>query len=224
MRKVIIVDTLKSLIEEEKSILSRAEFGIFIAASSEEVIRIHRHEKADIIIADLDMPGMNGDELCGLIRRDKALKDVSFIIACFHDKEAVKRCEECGVNSFITKPIDPEELSRKIREFLDVSSRKSLRVLMQVTVKGESKNKFFFSTSHNISASGVLLETDKTLAQGDKITCSFFIRSHQITLEGEIVRVVNKSPDVNQYGVKFVNLDQHSRAVIEDFVESRKGK
>lgn len=223
-KKILIVDDLRPVVEKEKNILSRSGFLIFVATSGEEALKIHRAEKVDLIIADLNMPGMGGDELCSIIRSDDSLKNVSVIIVCFNKKSEIEKSEACGANSFITKPIKPEELFQKVSGFLDVPERKGLRVLVKVTVKGEFKSDFFFSTSQDISTSGILLETDKVLAKGDTITCSFFLDSNQITTDGEVMRVVKKASDSYNYGVKFIDIAHHSKTNIEEFIRKRQSQ
>jgi DNA-binding response OmpR family regulator len=222
IKKIIIVDTFRSIIVNRKSILSRGTFKIFLASSFEHVLKIHREERADLIIADLDKPGMEGDRLCEMIRSDENLRNVSFIITCSSDEESIRRCKECGANVFLLKPLDAEELSHHIMRIFHISERESMRVLMKISVKGESENKFFFSTSRNISASGVLIVTDYKLSEGDKVICSFFIGSNQIKTDGEVVRVSKESFNVLRYGIRFINLDLKLKKLIEEFIENRR--
>jgi hypothetical protein len=98
--------------------------------------------------------------------------------------------------------------------------RGSLRGLINALVKGKVQNKFFFSISQNISASGILLETDRILKHGDKITCSFVLQ-HEITAHGEIVRTSQKTSNLYNYGVHFINLDPKSKAEIEEVLNGQ---
>lgn len=115
MKKIIIASALKPFIEKERSILQRADFRIFTATSGEEALKIHRGEKADMIIADLDMPGIGGDKLCSVIRGDEALKKVSIIIVCTNRQSDLERCSSSGANSYITKPIVPAQLVETVQ-------------------------------------------------------------------------------------------------------------
>lgn len=224
MRKILIVSGFKPFIEKEKSILDRAEFKIFTANSGKEALNIHGTEKVDIIITDLDMPDMSGDELCSIIRKDKVLKKVSMLMVCTNKETDLKRCADAGVNSYITKPIDPEQLVKKVSHLLNIPERKSYRVLIKVEVKGQFLNMHFFCSSQNLSASGILLETDKPLAKGDVISCSFFLpNSDRIIADCEVVRVVRSAIKTFQYGVRFLNLHPDSMSAIESFIKSWKG-
>ena len=200
----------------------RSGLTIITASTGEDVLSLHRLEKADLIIIDLNMPIIAGDEICRLIREDDSLKNVSIILVHPYKKADIKRCESCGANAFLAEPVGLEELFNEVSTLLQIPKRESMRVLMRVTVTGDSDHKFFFSISRDISSSGILIETDNILSKGAHITCSFFIKSHQIIAHGEIVRIREKGPDSYQYGIKFINLDHKSKSMIEAFVRNRR--
>lgn len=220
MKKILVIEGLKQILQKEKNILSRKDFTISTAASGQEAVDMLREEHFDLLIADLNMPGMNGDELCALLRADEALKRVSVIIACHNNKPAVERCIKSGANAFITHPVDLEELSLKISGFFAISARKGMRVLMKVSVGGKFNNNSFFSFSENISTTGILLKTDKFLAKGDRIVCSFFLHSEPITADGEVVRIVKGEDGQYRYGARFIGLAPRAKTLIAEFVKS----
>ncbi len=219
MKKILIVDTLSALIEKRKSILSRSDFKILSAASGEEAVRLHREEKVDLILTELDMPVMSGDILCLRMRRDPNLKRVSVVIICSHSESDIRRCMACGANAYIRRPVNPQDLFQIVSALLDVPERLSMRLLIKVTVKGKFRGNSFFATSKNISASGMLIETDKSFEKGDLITCSFFLGADQIESDGEVVRVAKKSPEHFNYGVKFTGMGTSSKTKIEQYVD-----
>ncbi|MDP2168608.1 MAG: response regulator [Thermodesulfovibrionales bacterium] len=222
MKKILIVDEIKSAVEEEQGILKRADIHIFTAGTGDEALNVHRAEKVNLIIAALDMPGMNGDELCCAIREDGGLKKVSVILVCNRRKADIERCANCGANSYITQPINPEELRQKVGKLLDVPGRRDLRVLIKAEVKGYFKSKPFYCTSENISRSGLLLEAGRALAKGDKVSCSFFIPDeYRIIADCEVVRVAKKEMNTYYYGIRFTNIDEGYVAAIDRYVEKR---
>ncbi len=222
MKKILIVDDLRPFVEEQRGILGRADFRIFTASSGEEAMKLHREEKVDLIITDLDMPGMPGDELCSMIRKDAALKRVAVIIICRRRDEELQRCANCGADTYLTRPLNPAELRQKTEALLEVPYRKDMRVLCKVEVKGKFKVEPFFCTSKDISASGMLLETEKILAKGDRIALSFFIPEEDLRVraEGEVMRVA-KTHEVSHYGVKFSVLDTAEQMAVKRFVDRK---
>jgi len=208
MKKIVIINSLnptEEIIEKEKHILSKTDIKIFTASSGQEALEIHRSENADLIITDLNIHNMGINEFCATIRNDEILKKVSIIVICFDKKSATEKYKSCGINFFIIKPVNPEELLNKIKEVFNVSRRGSRRVLMKITVDVKFKDKYFYAVSRNISNSGALIETDRALERGDKLTCSFFIGSDQINVRAEIVRVIEKAPNIYWYGIKFLD-------------------
>ena len=63
MKKILIVGNILNFVVTGKNILNRAEFEIFTARSGEEALDIQKTERADLIITELDMPGISGDKL-----------------------------------------------------------------------------------------------------------------------------------------------------------------
>ena len=222
MKKILIVDPLESSLEKKKAVLSKSGFHLFSAYTANEALTILRDNKIDMLISELDMPGMNGGELCSALRADGSLKNISVIMIGFQGQESADRAQACGANSFLSKPLSPKELYGVVNELLNVHGRENYRVLMKVTVKGISKDVSFFCTSQNLSMSGVLLETTKLLSKGDEIECSFFLRSDNIIVTGEVVREEKKPPNTYHYGIKFLKLTAGAGDLIEGFVEKRK--
>lgn len=98
--------------------------------------------------------------------------------------------------------------------------RQSLRCPVNMFVMGEFRNNLFSSTSRNLSTSGMLFETNRVLAQHDKIICSFVLQ-HKITVNGEIVRASTRTSDMYDYAVRFLDIDPRSKGEIEALVRSR---
>jgi CheY-like chemotaxis protein len=221
MKKILIVDDVATFIEKEKTILSRADFQLFSATSGKEALALHRAKEMDLIITDLDMPDMSGDRLCTAIRKDPTLKKVSVIIVSSGGKAELERTERCGANAHVAKPIKPVQLLEKVSQLLDVPERKSYRVILKVTVNGKDRNESFFCSSRNISSSGMLIETDKFLEKRDRISCSFFLpNSERITVEGEIVRIVQEGKAYH-YGIRYIDMSAQQRSAVDAFIAGR---
>ncbi|MDA8239048.1 MAG: response regulator [Nitrospiraceae bacterium] len=225
MKKVLIVDDLRTFIDKEKSILDRSDIKIFTATSGGEALAVHKAEKVDLIIVDLDMPGMNGDKFCSIIRRDEVLKRVSIIITCDGTESDIARIRQCKANSYITKPIRPVQFLESVGRFLDVPERKSYRVLLKARVEGKFGNEPFYCSSQNISVSGLLIETEKVLEKGDVLSCSFFLPGSEcIVTDAEVMRTVRGAENSMSYGVRFLDLRPSFKAAIATFIEKRSVK
>jgi DNA-binding response OmpR family regulator len=222
MKKIIIVGSAVHLIEKEKNILSRSYFDIFSTTSAREALEIHRNNKVDLIVIDADMKDMRGDELCSEIRMDEDLKYISIILLCPSTETDIRRCKNSGSNAIIMKPFEPHILVDEVVKLINVPVRKDMRVLTSLEVEGKANNVPFIAKSENISVSGILIKTDRVFEKGDVITCSFHIDSERLTLKGEIVRVVKSMPDLNHYGIRFINMNPLPKRTIDRYIKKKR--
>jgi len=225
MKKVIIAEDIKAILEKDRSFFNRSGISAVAAASNEEILALHRTEKADLIIANLDMPGMNGEDLCAVIRTDNELRSVSIIIVCTETAENLQRCTQCGANAFISSPMNHTVLLQEAFQLLHVTPRKACRIPLKLGMEGTSRGKTFTGQGENISASGMLFQSAADLFEGDTLTCSFALAgSRRLSASAEVVRVLKKghgAETINHYGIMFVDIADDAVAAIEAFVEHR---
>lgn len=227
VKKVIIADVVKLLITGDRSILNRADLKMITARSNDEIFSLHSREKAQLIITQLDMPGMLTEKLLEAIRSDKELRSVSLIMFCADNPGDKSRAQRCNANEIMTLPVNKTALFQAAQRLLNIPWRESYRVLLSVSIEGKNREKGFFCKSDNISATGLLLETDRSLAEGDRLTCAFFLPdSKQITATGNVVRTISAPADaaVKKYGIKFDQLAPEARTAIDAFVKKKSQK
>jgi two-component system chemotaxis response regulator CheY len=226
MKKILIAKDINGILQQKNSFLQRVDIKVFTAASNDEALKIHRDERVHLIITHLDMPGMASEKFCSLLREDPELRDVSIIMICTNNHAEIELSSRCRANAVMLRPINPALILAKAQQLLDIAWRETYRVLLTLSVDGKTKETPFFCRSQNISTSGMLIETDKTLPHGDRVICSFFLPdSIRIQAIGEIVRIPQQAigATVKQYGVKFSNLTPEARQALEAFVD-RKAK
>jgi CheY-like chemotaxis protein len=229
MKKVLVVDNVKSILEREKSLLNRESFLVFSATSGEEAIQVHKKEKVDIIIMDLDMPDMPGDEVCRAIRSDDELKKVSIIIATLvGGEEETERCRNAGANLCIRKPINKDELAEKMANLLGVPARQAIRILVKVKVEGKIGSDFFIANTVDVSVTGLLFECDRELGAGDTVETSFFLPGNggynRVVVKSQLMRSVPSEGSFKRYGVKFTEFKEGTPQLIAEFIEKKTGK
>jgi DNA-binding response OmpR family regulator len=100
-------------LEQDNSFLNRKDMKVFTAATNEAALKIHREERVNLIITQLDMPGMPSEQLCSLIRDDANLRSVSMIMVCANTPEAIARSAQCRANAVLLQPVHPLLLMAK---------------------------------------------------------------------------------------------------------------
>lgn len=81
--------------------------------------RLNEDPNVDLIILDINMPGMNGLEFVERMKLETALQDIPVVMVSTEDQvEDVRRGLESGARAYLTKPFGPEELHRIIDHVL----------------------------------------------------------------------------------------------------------
>lgn len=219
MKKILLVNAARYFFDEGNNLLDRKDFQVFMAATAMQALQIHRRERVNLIVAELDLPDMGCDALCTRIREDKEVRSVSFIMICHNDPAELARAAACGANVYLHKPFSAKTLLEHVERLLVISIRRGYRVLLRAKVKGATDDTVFFCTSQNISVSGILIETDRSLLAGEQLTCSFYLPgAAHITADGEVVRVETATDGRHCFGIRFTTLDPVQSSAIEKFI------
>lgn len=227
MKKILIAQEIYKILQRKNNFLNRADMMIFTAASHDEVLEIHRAERVDLIITQLDLPGITCEQFCSRIREDANLREVSIIMVCANNNSAKAQSARCRANAVVLRPFKSDVLLAKAKELLNISWRETYRVLLSVAVEGNANNQMFFCRSLDISATGMLIETEQVFSPGDRLVCNFFLPdATRIEATGEIVRTLEKAPgtDANRYGVHFLTLAPEAKKTLEAFIDAKASK
>jgi serine/threonine protein kinase len=115
---ILIVEDNQEYRRLLEDILKEEGFEVQTAATAPEAIEQVLRTKPLIILLDLVLPGMTGDELCRLIKEDPFLRDIAVIMLSGHDDlERKLSCFALGANEYLVKPVDSRELIARIRSF-----------------------------------------------------------------------------------------------------------
>lgn len=227
MKKIVIAQNIDTILKKRNTFLDRSDMRVFTATTTDEVLQIHSTVHADLIIINLDMPGMSSKQLCSSLKEDTDHGAVPVIMVCAHSRRAMERGSHCGANAVVTRPIKPSQLLAKAKKLLGLSWRETYRVLLNISVEGSISNNRFVCNSLDISLDGMLIETDQMFKVGDRLSCSFFLPDmSQVQTTGEIVRSIIPAPGVtaNWYGVHFLDVSPEAEIILETFIDANAAK
>jgi len=99
--------------------LTKGGFHVLYAEDGEKAIRIARQEKPDLVVLDIMLPGLNGFEVCKLLRKDPQTKTLAIIMLTAKSEENdVATGLDLGADDYITKPFSPKILISRIKAAL----------------------------------------------------------------------------------------------------------
>lgn len=119
MIKVLIVDDSRVTREVTKVYLIAKDVTVMDARDGEDALRAIRADKPDIVIADMQMPRLDGPGLCQSIGADPALADIPVLILTSNlDPRSGERCLKAGAKEILFKPVQPAHLLASMKRHL----------------------------------------------------------------------------------------------------------
>lgn len=118
-KKILIVDDESTFLEALQVRLEANGYSVVSASDGQEGLEKAKEEKPDMILLDVMMPKMNGYQVCRELKQNPETKGIKIIMLTAKAQESDKFWgQECGTDSYVTKPFENEELLKRIEEVL----------------------------------------------------------------------------------------------------------
>jgi DNA-binding response OmpR family regulator len=111
-KKVLIVDDENKIVEVIKSYLEKEGCIVFEACDGKQALEIFERVNPDLVVLDLMLPDMTGEEICSIIRK-KSRVPIIMLTAKIDEKSIISGLH-IGADDYITKPFSPRELIARI--------------------------------------------------------------------------------------------------------------
>ncbi len=132
-RMILLADDSDFIHKHTVPILEDAGYEVVSAMDGAEAIVIARARKPDLIITDIEMPKMDGYEVCKTIKEDPLFGGVPVVICSSRGEAAdMERGFDVGADDYLTKPVVPEELVSRLRNLfagIELSGREKIVVV-----------------------------------------------------------------------------------------------
>jgi CheY-like chemotaxis protein len=124
---ILIVDDTPVNLKLTRILLAHEGYDVRTATSAEEALRVMESFHPRLVLADIQMPGMDGLEMTRRIKADPRNRDVIVVaLTALAMKGDEERAIEAGCDGYITKPIDTRALGDRVRAFLAVKPVESV--------------------------------------------------------------------------------------------------
>jgi DNA-binding response OmpR family regulator len=116
VRKALVVEDDPDIVELLVHYLRAAGFAVDALGDGRKALERIRHESYDLLVLDLQLPGLDGLSLCAEVRRDKRTRDVPVVMLTARGDEADRIVGlEMGADDYVVKPFSPKELVARVR-------------------------------------------------------------------------------------------------------------
>lgn len=219
-KTLLIVDDSPIILKVEGTFLKREGYEVISASDGQEALQYILDRRPSVLITDIHMPGLNGIELCRLVR-SKGWNDIPvLIVAGDCSQEEMGECLDAGADAFLSKPFDRETFLRKVADLLGVSERRYPRVRAEAEAECTVGEEVREGRVKNLSDGGMFLLVSPLPAVDSVIEISFSLPGGEgkpLRLKG---RVVRSERELGGVGIEWVEPEEDALSAIRDYVDS----
>ncbi len=116
VKRILVVDDEVKIVEVVKSYLENSGYSVYTAYNGENVINIFHKIDPSLVILDLMLPDIQGEEICKTLRK-KSRVPIIMLTAKLEEENILKGLE-IGADDYITKPFSPKQLVARVMALL----------------------------------------------------------------------------------------------------------
>ena len=208
-KHILLVDDIITNIEILDKVLQK-QYKISRALNGKDAIAYAREHAPDMILLDINMPGMNGIDVCKTLKTNEDTKDILVIfISGLHDVQSKTRGFDAGGVDYVVKPFNVQEIRARIKthmELQDYRNKLEQMVHTRTLQLNEANNKLILSQIQLIHRLGVAGEyKDNETGQHVNRVCLYSgIIARTMGLDPETVdfiRMCSPLHDIGKIGI-----------------------
>jgi uncharacterized protein (TIGR02266 family) len=226
--KVLLAEEIEFFLELEKTYFRNSGIALLLARDGHQAFSMAVAERPNLIIMNLDLPGIGGDE-CS--RRIKDHPDIHstpvFLVASSANPEVRERARRAGCEELLIKPIQRRPFHQSAGRHLGIIQRNNSRIKARLRVHyGTGDQKLLTHYSVNLSTGGIFMETNVVLPVDTPLSLEFSLPGsvQQLQCRGRVAWVNLPgdalSPSLPPgMGIQFVDLKLAELHAIKEFVQ-----
>ena len=118
-KRILVVEDQEDNRQIIRDMLSATDYEIMEAESGEQALEAVAKQRPDLILMDIQLPGMDGYEATRRIKADPALRSIPIIaVTSYALSGEEQKARAAGCDEYVPKPYSPRQLLAKIRQYL----------------------------------------------------------------------------------------------------------
>ncbi len=142
-RVILVVDDEKNILDLCEQVFTKKQYDVRLARNAEEALSILKDEKIQVMFLDLNLPGMNGVELCKEIRKEFPLAIIHAVTGYVSLFE-LSDCRDAGFDDYFNKPVELTKLLKAAEDAfnkIDRWKKTVSEIFFEVTPAGNRLSK-----------------------------------------------------------------------------------
>ena len=121
---VLVIDDEPINFDVIESILAHSGVTLYYRSTGYKIIEALEQTRAELLLLDVLMPGVDGVEVCKIIRADPNWQTLPIIVVtALSDKNDLARCLDAGADDFVSKPINSQELRARVKALMRIHTQ-----------------------------------------------------------------------------------------------------
>lgn len=226
--KVLLADEIEIFLELEKTHFRNSGVTLLLARDGHQAFSMAVAERPDLIILNLDLPGIGGDECCRRIKaHPETLSIPVFLVASSVNPEATERGCRAGCEELVIKPIQRRSFLQAAGRHLGIVQRNNTRIKARLRVHyGTGEQKLLTHYSVNLSTGGIFIETNVLLPVDTPLSLEFSLPGslQQLQCKGRVAWINLPGHTISHrlppgMGIQFVDLKLAELHAVKEFVQ-----
>ncbi|TAE27179.1 MAG: hybrid sensor histidine kinase/response regulator [Candidatus Kapaibacterium sp.] len=152
-KRIMVVDDVEENTYIVSTILKSNGYTPIVANSGKQAIQLAEQQHPDLMLLDINMPEMNGYEVCRYFKEHESIADIPVVFLTVHaDAESITKAFDVGAVDYLTKPFKKAELLARVR--VHIALRQALETLAHQNEKlkrlNDEKNEFLGIAAHDL--------------------------------------------------------------------------
>jgi DNA-binding response OmpR family regulator len=118
LKRILVAEDNKLILETIAHSLMKEGYIIVKAPDGKECLRLLENTDVDLVITDMYMPFVNGDEVITVLREERKKTTPILVLSATESDESAAKILELGANDFMIKPFSLVELNDRVRKLL----------------------------------------------------------------------------------------------------------
>jgi len=119
-KEILIVDDEPSIVVPVQFLMQQQGYNVLVAEDGHDALDMIYKYQPDLVLLDIMLPGIDGYEVCEIVRLNPKLRDVKIIFLTAKGREVeIAKGLALGADAYITKPFSNAELVAKVKTVLE---------------------------------------------------------------------------------------------------------